>query len=194
MPVSRDKDGPLVLGKRHEVVVATVGRTAGDDRRVGCEHSSISEQCDEIGRIVGRNQSANPRVYEGSFELSQKQVRHDELELAGQPARDDVRGRAAGREQSCDQDVRIEDGSHSAAAPRLVLSVDGEVERLLLTELAVLPQPVEEVEAEAVAQRFFDDLSVALTGSRGTDLDGAEDRLVDGQSGSNFRHHRIVAS
>jgi hypothetical protein len=51
-----------------------------------------------------------------------------------------LRGRAAPRKQSGDDDVRVEDSAHSAAAsPRLVLRLDGKLDGGFLAKIVPLP-------------------------------------------------------
>lgn len=61
------------------------------------------------------------------MELCNQRLRDDQLELAGEPAREKLCRRSATGEQSGDEDVRVENGAHSAPAwPRLVLRLDRE--------------------------------------------------------------------
>lgn len=48
-----------------------------------------------------------------------------------------------------------------------MLCLDGKGERALFAGIVALPEPLEEVEAELAAERFLDDLAVALAGVRG---------------------------
>src|ERR1019366_3181843 len=90
----------------------------------------------ELGRLFGRDASAQLRVGERAFQLGEQGLRDDELELPGGPASDDLPRRSAAREQGGYEDVRVEDGAHSApAAPRRVLGLDSECERLFLAEV-----------------------------------------------------------
>jgi hypothetical protein len=104
--------------------------------------------------------------------------RNEPEELSGRLVHHRRPGR---RDQGRDQDVRIEDGAHSApSSTRLVLRLDGECERLLLVEVVALPEPVEQIEAELAPQRLFDHLAVALAGARTSKLGrlrGGCDRL-----------------
>ena len=76
----------------------------------------------------------------------------------------------------------------------LALGFDGQGRGHFVRNLLACPQALEQVEPQLTAQGTLDDLAVALARPRRPDLDRSQDRLVDGQGGSNLRHLGIIAS
>ena len=152
MPVAGDEHGTLALSEREQVVVAGVGRAAGRFRWIRGADGALPEEYDELMRRRRGNARPHLRVGKRARELGEQRFRDDELEVAGEPARDDLRRRAAARKECGNQDVRVEDGAHSApAVPCLVLGLDGERERFFFAEVVRLPELLEEIEAEFAA-------------------------------------------
>jgi hypothetical protein len=138
------------------------------------------EQGNEFSGVLRRYSRPHLRVGERTLELTQQVAGDDELELATEPTRNDLRRRSRRREQSRDKNVDVEDGSHSArTTPSLVLSLDGERGGLILGQIAPSPESVEQVEPELAAERLLDDFAVALACAGRANLDRAEDSFVD---------------
>src|SRR5581483_954806 len=115
----------------------------------GGEDGAVSEQVDEFCCFLCADAPAELRVGERTLELGEQRLGDDELEHAGEPAAEQLSRRPGRGEQGRDQDVRIEDGAHSAPSPtRLVLCLDGKCKRLLFVEVVALPEAVQQVEAE----------------------------------------------
>ena len=195
MLVAGNEDGAFLLCKREEVVVTGVARSPWRIRWVGGDERALAQDCDERLRFLVGYAAPQLRIGECSLQLSEQSSRDHDFEVAGEPAGDDLSRRAPAREQRRDENVRIEDGSHSAPAPAcLVLSLHREFERLLLAEILALPQPLEEIESEVSTERLFDHLAVTLASTRSTHLDCTHDFFVHCQGRSNSRHNRIIAS
>ena len=189
MSVAGDEDGAFVLGECKQVVVTRVGRPVGTCARIRRNDCCEAKQGDELGCVVFRNPTAELRVGEGALELVQQSIRDEELERAAQPAVDELCGRAAGGEQSGNEDVGVEDSAHSAPArPRLVLRLDRERERLVLANLVSLPKAGEQVETELATECFLDYLAVALAGAGAPDFHRPKYFLVDRERRPHFRH------
>ena len=180
MLVAGDKDGSLAFGEGKQVVVPGVCGMVRGSRRIGCEDRAVAKQRDVVRCLTRRDPRAELGVGERPLEFREQRFRDDELEVAGEPARDELSGRAARREEGGDEDVRVEDDAHSApTSPRLVLGLDGERCGLLFAHVVAVPQPLEQVEAELTPQRCLDHRAVAFAGARPADLHGAQDVLVD---------------
>lgn len=133
MLVAGDEDSALRLGEREQVVVARIGGAARWRLGVGREPYCLPQKLDKRPRLVFCDALVDLRIGERSREFGEKRLGDDELELACEPTRNDLRGRSASGEERGDEDVRVEDGTHSAAAgPSLVLRLDGEFEGLPL--------------------------------------------------------------
>src|SRR5436190_7692624 len=181
MLIAGDDDRFLVLGQRKQVAVAGVAGAAGRPGRVWPRDGGVPEERDELGRVLGRYSRSQLRVGERTFKLGQQALGDDELEVAGEPTREDLRRRPRRGEQSRNENVGVEDSSHSApTTPSLVLSLDGERGRLFLGQVVLSPKSVEQIEPELAPERLFDDFAVALAGPRAANLDRAEDFLLDG--------------
>jgi hypothetical protein len=140
MLIAGDDDRFPPLGKREEVVVARIGRAGSGCRRVGLEDSSVSEERDERDSVLRSYSGSQLPVAERALELGQQALGDDELELANEPPREELRRRPARREQRCDENVRGEDSTHSATTPpSRVLSLDGEDGRFVFRQVAPLP-------------------------------------------------------
>ena len=195
VPVAGHQDRALRLGQCDEIVVAGVRRATWCGNRIVCEVAARPQQLDELGGLCRRDTAAKLRVAERAFELDDHQIGHDELERARTPPRDDLRRHAPGRQDGGDQDVRVEDGAHSALRRAcLVLRFDGQLVRLVRREIVAGPEAVQKVEAELAPECVLDDLAVALPTARGADLDGAKDAFVDGERRSHLCHNHIIAS
>jgi hypothetical protein len=132
---------------------------------------------------------------ERTRKLGKERVRDDQREIAGEPARDDLRGRSALGEDRGDEDVGVEDGAHSAAAGAcLVLGLDRKLKRLPLAEIVSFPQALQQVKTEFAAQGLFDHLAIALPGPRCAYLDRTQNLLVDRKGSAHLRHICIRAS
>jgi hypothetical protein len=119
----------------------------------------------------------------------------DQLEVAGDPTGEKLSGGAARGEECGDQDVWIENRSHSATAATCgVFRFDRDLDRLRFGQIIALPKAVEQVQPEVPSKGVFDDLAVALAGAGSADLHGAQDLLVHGQCRSHLCHRRIIAS
>ncbi len=181
MLIAGDDDRFLVLGQRKQVVVAGVAGAAGPRGRIRRRLGGLLEERDEFGGVLRRYSRSQLRVGERTFELGQQALGDDELEVAGKPTREDLRRRPARGEQSRNENVDVEDSSHSApTTPSLVLSLDGERGSLFLGQIVPSPKSVEQIESELAPERLFDDLAVALAGPRTANLDRTEDFLLHG--------------
>jgi hypothetical protein len=182
--VAGDEDGTFAFGEGEQVIVARVGRAARRIGWVGCVDGPVAEQADELGCFLCAHTLAQRR----SLELGEKGLGDNEPRTRRRPAADQLRRRPGRGEQGRDEDVRIEDGAHSAPSPmRRVLRLDGELERLLLVEVVALQEPVERVEAELAPQRLLDQLAVALAGARADRRPGAAARAGSGSSAASVR-------
>ena len=93
--VAGDEDRSLRFGEGEEVVVAWVGGTTHGRFWVGCGPRRLPWKLDEREGLVFYDALPDLRVRESPPKLGEERVRDDELELAGQPARDDQRRRSA---------------------------------------------------------------------------------------------------
>ena len=75
-----------------------------------------------------------------------------------------------------------------------MLRFDGEIEGVALAELVASPEPFEQVEAELVTQRFFDDRALSLTRPGGAGLHGPQYLGVESHCRPNLWHLCIMAS
>jgi hypothetical protein len=195
MLIARDDDRFLALGQRKQIVVAGVAGAARRRGRVWRMDGGLVEERDEFGGVLRRYSRPQLRIGERTFEFGQQAFGDDELEVASQPTREDLRRRPARGEQSRNENVGVEDSSHSApTTPSLVLSLDRERGRLFLGQIVPSPETVEQVEPKLAPKRLFDDFAVALAGPRTANLDRAEDFLLDRQRRADLRHIRIIAS
>jgi hypothetical protein len=195
MLIAGNDDRFLSLGESEEVVVTRIGRAPGRRRRVGREPSAVPEKRDELDRVCRRYSLPQGRVGEGALELGQEVVGGDELEVPGEPAREDLRRRSGRGEQRSDENVGVESGPHSARpAASLVLSLDGKRRRFVFPQIALLPKALEDVEPELAPERLLDDLAVTPTGSSAADFHRSEDIRVDRERCSHLWHLRIIAS
>jgi hypothetical protein len=178
--VSRDEYSVFVLCECQKVIVAGIAGAVATDPRLFDHHGRRGEEVDVCLSIVGADVSTELRVAQRTAELLEKVVGGDELEVAGEPSGEKLCRSAGGGEKCRDQDVWIENCSHSAAAACRVLCFDCELGRLLFAEVVALPKAVEQVQAKVTSERIFDDLAVSLAGTGAADLHGAEDFLVHG--------------
>lgn len=195
MLIPGDEHCPFAFRQRQDVVVAGVGRAESRSRGIRSDDRGVPEKREKPGRIGRWNLSADLGVRKRRPELGEQQLGYDELEIASHPARDDLRRRTAPGEKSRDEDVRVEDGAHSATWPsRFVLSLDGDRRRLVLGQIVVMPEAFEQVESELAPKSLLDDLTVTFAAARRPNLDGAKHLVVDRKSRSDLRHRRIIAS
>jgi hypothetical protein len=195
MLIPGDNDPFLALGQRKQIIVAGVAGAARGRGRVWRMDGGVLEERDEFGGVLRRYSRPQLRIGECTLEFGHELFGDDELEVAGEPTREDLRRRPARGEQSRNQNVGVEDGSHSApTTPSLVLSLDSESGRFFLGQIVPSPESVEQIESELVPERLFDDFAVALAGPRTADLDRTEDFLLDRQRRTDLGHIRIIAS
>jgi hypothetical protein len=104
-------------------------------------------------------------VLEGATQLCEQVLRDDELKIPIQPASQQGCGHNGGCQEGGNQDVGVENGSQSfpAARPRSVLSFDGEPHGVILAHTVLIPESLEEIEAEIATKRLLDDLAVPLS-------------------------------
>ena len=112
MLIAGDEDCLLLVGERNQVVVACVSRSTRRRRRIGGQARSLAEQPHEGPGLVFGDPPQDLPVSKRSFQLGEERLRDKGLELAGEPARDDLGGRFAFREEGGDEDVRVADSSH----------------------------------------------------------------------------------
>ena len=176
--VAGDEDRSLRLGEREEVVVARIGGATRGRLGVGCAPRCRREArrtrwpplrgcaCGSSGRRAHR-------------ELREERLRDDKLEPAGEPARDELRRRSASGEERGDENARVEDGAHSAAAGAcLVLGLDRELQRLPLAEI-VCSKDAPAGRNRARGATPLDYLAVALPCLHPPHLDRTQNLLVD---------------
>ena len=84
---------------------------------------TTSEEVEEGVGLGLVEPAAELRVGEGTFELIKQSVGDDELEFTAEPSTHELRRSAGAREQSGNQDVRIENSPHSTPA-RFVLRLN----------------------------------------------------------------------
>lgn len=177
-----------------EVVVSRIFRADGGRlRRIIDAGRSCGEQAHRSGGVLRADVSPKLRIGEGAFELGEEHRRHDHLDTAFLPGRQQA-GRSTGaREQARDDDVRVQDCAHaSVAAARRVLRLDRDIRRLRFGELGGLPSPFEIVEPELATERFLDDFAVATTGPSRADLHRLENGVVNCEGGPNLCHYCIL--
>ncbi len=183
-------------GEGDEVVVPWIDRTGrGRVARTERDCRCARKPRDHMLRLVRRDVAAQLRIRERSREFSEQGSRDHELELAILPGQQEA-SRCAGRgEEGGDDDVRVEDGAQrSRPRPGRVLRFHSERDGLLLGKLAVLPQPLEQVQAKLAPECVLDDGAVATTRTCGPESDRAQDTLVDCQGRADFGHAGIKAS
>src|SRR5262245_47200835 len=142
MPVAGNEDRPFAFGECEQIIVVRIGGAGADWVPVGSNARSAPQKLDE-GRRVGRaDAAAQLRVGKRLLQFRKKFLRDDELELAAEPAREDLRRCPAGREERRYENVDVKDSAHSAsaAAPGLVLSLERKLKGLILAEITALPQ------------------------------------------------------
>lgn len=127
MLVTRHEGDTFTSGQRKQVIVARVDRS-DRGRRFGIRHDfgRLAEDEHEVIGVGRSDPVPNSRIGERSPELNKERVADDELELAGEPQLDEPCGRARSRDQSRDENVRVEDGPHALRAAPLVLRLDRE--------------------------------------------------------------------
>ncbi len=195
MSVAGDEDSTLVLGERQQIVVTGIGRAGRRHGRIFSKSCSAAQKRSECVGLVCRDAFTQFRVGECSLELCKQRLRDDQLELPGEPAREKLGRCSAAGEQCGHEDVRVENGAHSAPTrPRLVLRLDRESCCTLLSEILALPEALEQVESKFSAKRFLDHFAVALASACAANFDRPQDFLIDSQCGSHLRHIRILAS
>jgi hypothetical protein len=79
------------------------------------------------------------------------------------------------------------------ARPRSVLSFDGEPHGLILVQTVVIPESLEEIEAEIATKRLLDDLAVPLSLTGGPHSDPAEYVFIESYCGTHPSHLCIIA-
>jgi hypothetical protein len=195
MLISGDDHGSRNLSEGKQVVVARVTRATRRRWRIGFLDGGAAEELDELTGFLSCYSRSQLRVGERSLELGQEALGDDELEVTGEPAREDLRRCPARREQSRYEDVGVEDSAHSApSTPSFVLRLDCECGSILLGEIVSLPETIEQIKAELAPKRLLDDLAVPLARAGGPDLDRAQHVLVDRERCTNLRHICILAS
>ena len=185
----------LVGCQGDEVIVAGVGGVAGRRGRLFGHHGRRGKERDVFVGIVAADVPTQLRVAERPAELFEKRLGDDQLEVAGDPPGKKLRRGAARGEKRGDQDVWIENRSHSAAAATCcVLCFDRQLDRLLFGQVVTSPKAVEQIQPEVPSKRVFYDLAVPLASAGSADLHGAQNFLVHGQRRSHLSHRRIIAS
>ena len=145
MRISGDETDVLAHREREQVVVSRVRRTHRRRRvRVRDDVGDLTKQADELGSLSGRDPISHFRVRERALDLTQQRLAHDELERPREPQFEQPRGRAGLREDGGNENVRIEERAHALCA---VLSLDGELQRLVLIEVSRSPESVEQIES-----------------------------------------------
>lgn len=123
MPIAGDEVGVRGRSEGEEIVVVWVGRSLlGRSGWIVDWLSTLLEQFEQLGGILRRHSIAQLRRRERLPRLSEKLRAHNQLEGTVEPELEQPRGRPRTRDQSGDEDVRVEDGPHLAA--RLVLGLD----------------------------------------------------------------------
>jgi hypothetical protein len=193
--VARYEQSVFILCECEKVVVAGIRGVAGPRGRLFGHHGRRSKERDVFVGIVGADVPTQPWVAERPAELFEKRLGDDQLEVAGDPPGKKLSRGAARGEKRGDQDVWIENRSHSAAAATCgVLRFDRDLDRLLFAQVVTSPKAVEQIEPEVASKRVFYDLAVPLARAGSADLHGAQDFLVHGQRRSHLCHRCIIAS
>jgi hypothetical protein len=117
-----------------------------------------------------------------------------ELELSFRPTAEQVSRRADSREQSGDENVRVEQDPHALRASGLVLLLHGNAHRLVLVEVGARPDALEHTEAKVAAKRFLDHLAVTTPGSSRLNPNGSKHALIKRHGGASLWHNCIIAS
>jgi hypothetical protein len=197
MTVSRHDRCLRGRAKRHEVVVAGVGRTReGRVWRISGHARLTAKKLDQLMSLRRRDALAKLRRRQRAIKLGEQRIRCDELEGSVEPHAQDLGWGASRREQRGNENVGVENRPHRSvlAVSSRVLGFDGKLERLALTEIVPSPQPIEEVEAKVSSKGFLDDLAIGLPRARSPHLHGAQHILVDRQRRTRLYHLRIIAS
>ncbi len=156
---------------------------------------SSSRQLDEGLGFIIRDVRADLRVPEGAPQLSEQVLRDDELEIPIEPASEQACGDPGGCQERRNQDVGVENGSQSlpAARSRSVLSFDGEPHSVILGHTVLIPESLEEIEAEIATKRLLDDLAVPLSLAGGPHSDPTEYVFVECYRRPHLPHLCIIA-
>ena len=154
-----------------------------------------SQELDKSLAFIIRDVRAELWVREGAAQLSEQVLRDDELEIPIEPASEQACGGAGGCQERGNQNVGVENGSQSlpAARPRSVLSFDGEPHSIILVHTVLIPEPLEEVEAEIATKRLLDDLAVPLSLTGRPHSDPAEYVFVERYGRPYLPHLCIIA-
>jgi hypothetical protein len=193
--VARHEKHLLARGEREQIVVSWIARMQRRRiLRVRRHLRDLSDQVDEAIGIREIDSSLQLRSRKCTPQLVEQCRADDELELPFEPESYEPRGRSCSRKESRDQDVRVEQDPHALRAARLVLRVDSDSHRLVLSEAGGVPDSLEEVDAKVAAKRFLDHLAVATPGSGSLDSDGSQHSLVKGNGRAGFPHNCIIAS
>lgn len=194
--VARHKEGPLRFGEREEIVVVRVPRVVRPRWRVRSDACLATQKIDQRRSLISCDVPAKLRISQSLLELAKQRVRHDQFEIASQPTRESLRGRASSGKQGRDENVGIENDAHRSAPapPRPFLRLGCERKCRILGEIVALPESIEQIKSKLSAQGFLDYLAIALARSRPADANRAENVLVDGQRRASLWHIRIIAS
>src|SRR4029079_10589401 len=158
MLVASYEQSVCILRECEKVIVAGIGGAVCARGRLFDHHGRRGKERDVFVGIGGVGVSTQLRVAERSAELFEKRLGDDQLEIAcDPPGKKSSRG-AAGGEKRGDQDVWIENRSHSAPAATCgVLRFDRELARVLFTQVVTSPKAVEQIQSEVSSQHVFDD-------------------------------------
>jgi len=154
-----------------------------------------AQQLDKSRGFLTRDVGRELWVSEGPTKLSEQLLRDDELEIPVQPASQQACWDTGRCQERGNQDVGVENSSQSlpAARSRSVLSFDGEPHGVILTHTVLVPESLEEIEAEIATKRLLDDLAVPLSLPSGPHSDPAEHVFVESYCRSNLPHLCIIA-
>jgi len=154
-----------------------------------------SQQLDKSLGFITRDVRAELWVCEGATQLGEQALRNNELEVPIQPAAEQGCGDTGRCQERGNQDVGVENGSQSlpAARSRSVLSFDGEPHGVILAHTVLIPESLEEIEAEIATKRLLDDLAVPLSLSGGAHSDPAEYVFVESYRRPHLPHLCIIA-